>query len=49
MLGENTSLNMQLPSTEQRYEMGLVLSVTRLIRVKQASAVARLLGPLLRM
>ena len=29
--GENTNLNMQFPSTEQRYEMELVLSFSLLI------------------
>lgn len=30
MTGENTCLNMQLPSTEQRYEMEPVFSVSQL-------------------
>ena len=31
MAGENTSLNMLLPSTEQRYEIELVFSVSQMI------------------
>lgn len=48
MTGENTCLNMQLPSTEQRYEMEPVLaSLNLLIRAKQNSAAAPLAWSLL--